>query len=163
MSDVCTDAHIWEEFSLNLVLFIIPSSSYPSPYWLFLAQNWLQTYTLTPAKRNHACILPFDRFLYWCESYKDEQRLCSGCFQVDTMEPRILLHTCLTLLILVASSYGRHSKPGESFVWFVRCSGVHSYTAGHGNVPAVVGLIPFMLIQTIFVLFLASRVSVWFS
>ncbi|XP_018536506.1 heparan-alpha-glucosaminide N-acetyltransferase [Lates calcarifer] len=28
------------------------------------------------------------------------------------MEPRILLHTCLTLLILVASSYGRHSKPG---------------------------------------------------
>lgn len=54
-------------------------------------------------------VLPFDRFLYCCECYKDEQ--LKWLFSSSNMEPRRLLHASLTLLILVTGSYG-----GEKWV-----------------------------------------------
>lgn len=63
---------------------------------------------------NHACMLPFDRFLCWPECYKNGY--CKWLFSNSNMEPRKLLQASLTLLILATSSHGGHLTSGESSV-----------------------------------------------
>ena len=58
-------------------------------------------------------ILTFGHLLYWCESYKSEQK--ERLFSRSNMESNRLLCACLPVLFLFTSSYGGHVKSGELY------------------------------------------------